>query len=174
MHSRHPTIASPSRAESRPASSTFSSRITSSTLVAPIRLPLRILSLAVLATTLLACEPYESAHMEPGEDCMSCHIDSRLRWTISGTVYADPKAQAHEGIGGAEVLVTDANGRELTLKTNSSGNFYTREEVRFPIRVSVRHGDAILTMPKPAIHGSCNGCHNDPPKQEATGRVFVR
>lgn len=111
--------------------------------------------------------------MEPGVDCMSCHIDSAFRWTVAGTVYGRPDAEPHDGVGGAEVVLTDVEGRVLTLRTNSSGNFFTREELQFPLDVEIRRDGRSVRMETPTATGSCNGCHNVPAVSDAPGRVYA-
>jgi len=98
--------------------------------------------------------------MNPGEDCLSCHGDgAKRRWYAAGTVYADPNAKAEEGIQGAEVVITDKNGRQISLKTNGAGNFYTAETLVFPARIEVRRGGKVIQMPEDAPQGGCNSCH---------------
>ncbi len=122
-----------------------------------------------------ACEiPHNSPVMMPGQDCGSCHDGRQAsRWSVSGTVYADPFAPESAGVEGAEVLVTDADGRALTLRSNSAGNFYTAEELRAPLKVQVQRGTRRMAMIDHAWSGSCNSCHRDPPAEGAPGRVFV-
>jgi hypothetical protein len=83
----------------------------------------------------------QNPQMRPGEDCMRCHgggeEDDAPAWTAAGTVYADPEAAAGDGIQGAVVRLTDANGRKISLETNGAGNFYTRESLKFPVSVEV-------------------------------------
>lgn len=131
-----------------------------------------------LLAALSACQPKDSPIMDPGEECLSCHeagaqADSR-RWTIAGTVFSDPKALSSDGVQGAQVLVTDNVGRELTLTTNGAGNFYTAEPIVFPVQVSVQKGSTRIAMDGHPARGTCNSCHNQPPSDEAIGRIFIK
>lgn len=127
--------------------------------------------LSLLLLGVAACQPHESPIMEPGEDCVSCHFDTKLQWTVAGTVYGQPLAEAHEGVEGARIHLTDAEGRELTLRSNSAGNFYSREELKFPLRVEVERDGVRVGMERDAPHGSCNLCHSLTPLDGAPGRV---
>jgi hypothetical protein len=123
--------------------------------------------------------------MRPGENCLECHGGSALagepltvpdredarRWTIAGTVYPTLEAAPDEGVEGARVHVRDAGGRAFTLETNSAGNFYTAEPVRFPLRVAIEHAGQLFEMPIDVPYGGCNACHRLPPRQSAPGRL---
>lgn len=118
--------------------------------------------------------PENSPMMRPGEDCLTCHgSDARLHWYAAGTVYLDPQASAGEGVQGAEVAVTDANGRKIGLTTNGAGNFYTAETLVFPATVQVRRGGNVNEMPVQAPEGGCNSCHSEPPSGGAKGRIYA-
>jgi hypothetical protein len=104
--------------------------------------------------------PDHSPMMKPGEDCLRCHgSGGGLHWYAAGTVYADPQAAAGDGIQGAEVVITDANQRTISLKTNGAGNFYTAETLVFPATVEVRRNGKVNQMPTQAPQGGCNSCH---------------
>jgi hypothetical protein len=124
----------------------------------------RLLSLCVL---LVACN--NGPLMTPGEDCHGCHGD----FTVSGTVFKSPDALPQFGLGGASVLVDDAAGRSLSLTTNSAGNFYTREDLTFPLTVSVQLGENVRRMAPLVDQPGCNNCHDVPPIGSATGRIFI-
>jgi hypothetical protein len=104
--------------------------------------------------------PEHGPMMKPGEDCLSCHGSGADRhWYAAGTVYADPRAAAGDGIQGAEVVITDANKRTISLKTNGAGNFYTAETLVFPATVEVRRNGKVNQMPTQPPQGGCNSCH---------------
>jgi hypothetical protein len=111
--------------------------------------------LAVLAGLLgAACIPNPGPTMSPGQDCLECHgngggEEDAVAWTVAGTWSGQ----------GLHVDIQDAAGKSFTLRTNQVGNFYTREPVRFPLRVAV-DGQA---MPNTITYGGCNrsGCHGN-------------
>ncbi len=118
-----------------------------------------------------------SATMRPGDNCLACHSSggaaSEKAFTAAGTVYASPDAPSDAGIEGALVVLTDANGKVLTLTSNSVGNFYTSESLAFPLRAEVRDGNSVQRMPIAITNGGCSSCHNQPPASGAPGRLFV-
>lgn len=139
---------------------------------------MRSLSVAVLlALSTTACVPDEGPSMRPGEDCLSCHDGDRgPKWSVAGTVFGDPQAAATGGVLAAQVLITDATGRNLTLTTNEVGNFYTAEELTFPIRVEVQKDGKRMAMSDSPPVGSCNYCHSPQPPEgedDVPGRLFV-
>lgn len=84
--------------------------------------------------------------MSPGEDCLGCHdgVDA-TPWTVAGTWRPQ----------GSTVSISDSAGRTLRLVTNQVGNFYTAEDLTFPLRVSV-NGEL---MEPDVTYGGCNHCH---------------
>lgn len=132
------------------------------------------LAVAGLALAGAACDiPATGPAMTPGHDCLSCHDGAiATKWSVAGTLFSAPKSGS--AVAGAQVLVTDSAGRRLTLTTNSVGNFYTAEELVYPLDVQVQNGKHHLGMDGKPAHGSCNKCHTDPPPDDGTlGRVFV-
>ncbi len=113
--------------------------------------------------------------MTPGENCNGCHSPNggARTFSVAGTLYGRPDAPADEGLDGASVLVTDADGQQLTLTTNAAGNFYTRQPVAFPIRVEAHFGVGVQGMEPSAQNGQCNSCHSVPSTGSAEGRAFV-
>lgn len=114
-----------------------------------------------------------------GFPCTRCHGDAWWQespaFELAGTIYREPDGV--RGMNDAEVIVRDASGRELTLRTNESGNFYLRQgsaNLDFPLRVSVRSGDSEQTM-RGLIwrERSCSACHRGPPGEASNGPVFV-
>ncbi len=126
---------------------------------------------------LVACgcgTPDLSPVMRPGEDCTSCHNgDQAQEWTVAGTVFSAPDAQSDGGVQGALVLIADANGRQLTLRSNSAGNFYTAEPLQFPLTVSVAGTQAQHVMTAAVEVGACNACHVPATSTGDPGRVYV-
>ena len=80
--------------------------------------------------------------MQPkSADCLSCHNGNDApNWTVAGTVFSDPNAPIAGVMPDAQVIVTDANQRVLTLTTNSAGNFYTAEALAAPLSVRIERG----------------------------------
>lgn len=134
-----------------------------------------VVAAAGAALLLAACGiPAAGPGMEPGADCMSCHSGGIApAWTASGTLFTDPASAADGGLEGAQVIITDNGGRELTLTTNSAGNFYTAESLAFPIHVQAQFGAHRMAMSSTSQSGSCNSCHAAPGLLGAPGRLFV-
>jgi hypothetical protein len=101
--------------------------------------------------------------MDPGQDCLSCHsahgAASGLTFTVAGTVYPLALTGAEGGLFNAEIDITGADNRTLTLRSNGAGNFYSAESVVFPAAVAIRIGGQSYPMQQPAPVGSCNACH---------------
>ena len=146
--------------------------------------------------------------MQPGADCMQCHRSggngAERVWTAAGTVFPRPDACPLDGgpgcltgVQGVQVLLTDANGQQLTLTTNSAGNFYTDQPLATLTSIMIQNGKHRMVMnlgvfpdggvdlvsnqvAYPADGGvSCNACHtaaNGPPilgLYGAPGNLFV-
>jgi len=115
-----------------------------------------------------------------GEDCVSCHRVGgkapRSLFTVSGTVFrADTGEPRETGAAGVEVVLEDAAERRVELVTNAAGNFWSREEVLFPVRVTLRTLPGGAPRQGPAercAHGNCNQCHSyEKPGVQARGRL---
>jgi hypothetical protein len=136
--------------------------------------------------------------MQPGADCLHCHyasapgLDGGLAqdrpWSIAGTVFSRPTACAafvpdagtgcSGGVQGVQVLLTDSNGQQLTLLTNSAGNFYTDQPIGTLTSIMIQNGTRRMVMNLDAVDGganlvasviegypgsnavSCNACHS--------------
>jgi hypothetical protein len=154
------------------------------------------LAIAVAAMLSAACVPEDGPLMSPGEDCLECHgggregggddgdgalhvwersslDDDGPRWSAAGTVFRSRTSGTGDGVRGARVHLTDANGRELTLHSNQAGNFYTAERLRFPLRASIEVGGVTKEMEPFVEYGGCNDCHALPPQDDAPGRLAV-
>jgi hypothetical protein len=138
-----------------------------------------------------------SPTMNPGLDCLSCHCQgsptcygSYKPWSIAGTVFSSPDAQEDAGQPNVEILITDANGGQLTLISNSAGNFYTQEPLAFPLKSLMLQNKThrmqmnVSTASPPGIPNlgsqsningisDCNSCHTLPSDYNAPGRLFV-
>ena len=130
----------------------------------------------------------------PGQRCLACHgpdySPGDAVFVVAGTVYR--RADDAAGLPGAEVEITDDEGRVVTVMTNSAGNFMLSigevDEDRqgqgwvglsrapvFPLRVLVRNGGQEQAM-RNVIHreGACAACHDRHGKGAASnGKVFV-
>jgi len=157
----------------------------------------RLAKLVALTLFIAGCEDVAgldgSPVMMPGQNCLQCHVEggsaSFHAFSVSGTVYASPDAGENEGVQGVEILVTDANGRKLTLVSNGVGNFYTAEDLVPPLSVQAQWGQTRMAMVEsppsgqsghPPARAPCNLCHQNPPQnpvgdnfQTAPGRIFV-
>jgi len=121
-----------------------------------------------------------SSVMDPGQACISCHASSggeAPRFGIAGTIYPT----AHEpdlcygadGRNGAQVVVTDANGKIITLTPNAAGNFYYSGSVTTPIRAKVTYMGRERIMSAAQTTADCNGCHTQNGANSAPGRIML-
>lgn len=125
----------------------------------------------------------EDANMNPGLPCIACHQKEERKAIVAvgGTVYPT----LHEpdlclGLPGdvdeAEVVITDAAGKETRLGVGANGNFSARtRDVRFtfPIRAKVVYGGRELEMKKEQSSGDCNSCHTESGTEGAPGRITL-
>jgi hypothetical protein len=137
---------------------------------------MRWLILGVLAAA--ACTPKDGPLMMPGQNCLKCHSaggeEDAPPWAAAGTLYDDPNASEDQGVQGADVELTDANGWTITLHTNQAGNFYTAEKLAFPLKAACVNKDGRRDcMDPPVPYGGCNGCHTQPPQNDAPGRIAL-
>lgn len=123
-----------------------------------------------------------SPWMNPGLSCIKCHRQSpnfSPQFSVAGTVFAT----AHEpdkcfGVPlatGARVVITDANGQELSpIPVVSGGNFGAiLSGLSLPYRAKVVVGERERAMLTPQTNGDCNACHTQTGAQGARGRVIV-
>lgn len=139
----------------------------------------RLLVGAALSAALLGCDPTNKPTMNPGQDCMTCHVAggqaSSLPWSAAGTVFKAYDSPDTDGVQGVHVLITDALGKSVSLHTNQAGNFYTAEPLTQPLSVYIDYNDTdagMITQPTATmIYGpdhpqsegiGCNGCHQPP------------
>jgi predicted small lipoprotein YifL len=102
--------------------------------------------------------------MLPGADCIACHSPGNFEededdafWSLAGTVFED--LLGSDGASGVTVRVTDADGKVVTLESNSAGNFYTTSSVTFPISAEVERDGVVKEMGTQPTTGACNSCH---------------
>lgn len=143
-------------------------------------------ALAAALGTSCAGREDPNALRNQGEDCLSCHKAGgkapRSLFTVSGTVFRSASGEPREdGAAGVAVLLADAAGRQVTLTSNAAGNFWSKEDLRFPVRVTLTlppdkvapGGGAQRQGPADACrHGNCNQCHSyEKPGVGAKGRL---
>lgn len=129
----------------------------------------------LLATFLIwSCGTEPGPLMNPGDDCLSCHGGGEGGgFSIAGTAYADPHANADAGVDGVKIWVTDATGKVTTLTSNAAGNFYTSQHVQPPLSVEVERSGQTIAMSRTVSTGACNACHNVPGADGAPGRLYA-
>jgi hypothetical protein len=99
-------------------------------------------------------------HHNAGQDCISCHQTvPNANWTIAGTLYRTATGGA--AVSGVTIEIVDANGQTIQLVTSDNGNFYTDQDVAFPVQTRASSCPLDQAMTAPANQGSCNagGCH---------------
>lgn len=133
------------------------------------------------------CEPATSTElatgptMLPGRACLNCHTesgqagDSDVRWTAAGTVFGSITAACNTGgIPGVNVDILDQDGKiQVSLTTNSVGNFYTQVPLKFPLRARLSKDGKMQEMTELQVTGNCHSCHAQPPANTAPGRLFL-
>ncbi len=115
----------------------------------------------------------ESPNMHPGGNCIDCHSKGEgPSFQIAGTVY-DSLLQADECYGsqGAQVVITDAKGKVVTMNLTESGNFFTEGGLTMPYTAKVLRDGKESKMLSPQSNGDCNTCHTATGKDGAPGRV---
>jgi hypothetical protein len=120
-----------------------------------------------------------SASMHPGGACITCH-DQRPAaptFTIAGTVFPT----AHEpddcngsnATAGAQIVITDANGKVSKIAVNSVGNFYLQTAIALPFHAKVVVGTKERAMVAAQKDGDCNSCHTEKGANAAPGRIVL-
>ena len=151
--------------------------------------------LLVLATSCIGTTPEERLRADqgnyddgdeehrPGQPCLVCHgadyNPGGPVFVVAGTVFADPLDDDENGLEGAQVHITDAEGRTFTAETNTAGNFMVQVESglsspqqgrrgrlripytpTFPLRAEVEFEGASQEMESRIWKdGSCASCH---------------
>jgi cytochrome c5 len=102
-------------------------------------------------------------HHLAGNACQSCHYtgaNGAPQFTLAGTLYNNSTGAT--GVPNATIIVTDANNVEHKIITGTFGNFWSRENLVYPIKVSASLCPTSLPMVSTvAGPGDCNssGCH---------------
>jgi hypothetical protein len=123
-----------------------------------------------------------SGDMNPGMACNDCHarnggVEAPPIFSIAGTVYPT----AHEpdlcyganSSSGAQVVITGADGRTLTLSPNAAGNFYSEMNVALPFSAKVVTAAGTRAMVATQTSGDCNTCHTQDGANMAPGRIML-
>ena len=121
----------------------------------------------------------EGLGMQPGGACNTCHSQQSGEmppiFSIAGTVY--PTAHEYDaciGSSGAQVVIMDANGNtQLTLTTNSSGNFTSQASIKKPYRAKIVSNGKTREMSASQTDGDCNSCHTASGANGAPGRIML-
>jgi mono/diheme cytochrome c family protein len=117
--------------------------------------------------------------MHPGRACITCHRTyDGPSFAIGGTVYPtahEPDDCESPSTAGAQVIITDAAGRELVLEVNEAGNFRSRESdaIVMPIRAKVVFEGRERVMFGERMTGDCNSCHTQNGENGAPGRILA-
>ncbi len=121
-----------------------------------------------------------SANMHPGGACIACHgtqEEEAPRFTIAGTVYPtlnEPNdCNGINGGGVAQVVITGADGRTLTLGVNAVGNFSSTTTVAGPFHAKVVRNGIERAMTVAQTAGDCNSCHTERGANGAPGRIMA-
>ena len=127
----------------------------------------------------------EGPMMGPGWACITCHADSNAAsgeadaplFAFAGTVYPS----AHEPLDciasaseGAQIELTDANGKVFTQAANSVGNFFDESaDFAFPYSAKVKFQGRERSMLTRQAIGDCNSCHTEKGDLAAPGRILL-
>jgi hypothetical protein len=105
-------------------------------------------------------------HHNAGLDCMgSCHNHG---FSLAGTLYTS--ATGSKPVVGASITVVDGAGNTLDMVSQQNGNFWTKQVLVFPVKVTASLCPDVRKMPVavPAKTG-CNKCH----QIGAVGRIHL-
>jgi hypothetical protein len=119
-----------------------------------------------------------SESMNSGMPCIRCHSsDEGPRYAIAGTVYPTVhEPDLCDGAGpstGAQVVITGADGRTLTLQPNNAGNFFSEVRVAVPYSAKVVTANGERAMTQQQTSGDCNDCHTQVGASGAPGRIML-
>jgi hypothetical protein len=98
-----------------------------------------------------------SGHHNPGQDCQgACHNHG---FTLSGTLYDTTKTTP---LAGATIVAVDANGATINLVSGTNGNFYTANNVAYPVKITASMCPNVSAMSSTVSLAGCNGtaCHS--------------
>ena len=101
----------------------------------------------------------------PGSDCLACHTQGLMPehdepdywFGVGGTIFSD--ATGEQGLEGAIIRITDANGDVTELTSESSGNFHSGAKPVAPMRAEVEVNGVVRKMGTEIQTGACSSCH---------------
>jgi cytochrome c553 len=119
--------------------------------------------------------------MHPGQACIACHErdDEGPRFLLAGTAYpsAHEPDECYGANGDATVVIKGADGRTVSLRLQSSGNFFLEAEddvtLALPYTAVLRYDGRERAMATPQTIGDCNSCHSQEGANGAPGRVTL-
>jgi hypothetical protein len=118
----------------------------------------------------------ESPLMHPGQACIECHSAGEgPRFTLAGTVMAASHDDTDcNGVQGATVEITGADGSVTKLTTNAAGNFYFEHgTLSTPYTAKIISGSKTRAMSASQTVGDCNTCHTAAGDNGAPGRILM-
>ena len=107
--------------------------------------------------------PTSDGHHHAGEDCLMCHYQGGggPPFSFGGTLFADPGGS--QPIAGATIHLIDAMGTDVTVTTQTNGNFWSYDFISYPVIAFSSQCPTVTPMVTPVRNtdGSCNtsGCH---------------
>ncbi|HEY3257045.1 MAG TPA: hypothetical protein VGJ91_23975 [Polyangiaceae bacterium] len=123
--------------------------------------------------------------MGPGRACIACHADANVAsgendapiFAFAGTVYPtahEPTDCVGSAAEGAEIEISDADGRVFIEVANQSGNFFDQPSAfRSPYRAKLRFQGRERVMAAAQVSGDCNSCHTELGAEAAPGRILL-
>jgi hypothetical protein len=115
--------------------------------------------------------------MHPGAACIECHSAGEgPSFSVAGTVMAATNDDTDcNGVAGATVEITGADGSVTTLTTNSAGNFSSRSHTALstPYKAKITMGGKTRAMSAAQTVGDCNTCHTAAGANGAPGRILL-
>jgi mono/diheme cytochrome c family protein len=131
---------------------------------------------AMCSTT--AVNAGRSPEMEPGGDCIGCHASNDgPGFLLAGTVMASLHDDTNcNGVANVTVKITGADGKQLTLTTNRTGNFYSEARASalvLPFKAEVIRGGKTNAMVTAQTVTDCGSCHTAEGSNLAPGRILA-
>jgi hypothetical protein len=125
----------------------------------------------------MAVNAGKSPEMEPGGDCIGCHEShGGPSFLVAGTVMAAlHDDQNCSGVADMTVRLTGADGRQMDLITNATGNFYTLSNqgaLALPFHAEVIRGSKSVAMMTAQTETNCMSCHTAAGANLAPGRIL--
>ena len=118
----------------------------------------------------------EDDRMYPGRNCISCHVSEGEgpTYVAAGTVMPTlSEADDCRGVSSIQVLLTGANGAEVSTTTNSVGNFhFSSAAIELPYTAKLIFEDGTeRPMLTPQFDLNCANCHTAEGAANAPGRL---